>query len=109
MTKFLTLAEIRKMAVGKNIRFSNKLSKAELAKELNLDEKVLYKPSDVSNASNAREVFITNVDTQVVTKCKSIYQCSKLVGKKYGSVHYFVNCGNAFVDKDGNKVRLSFA
>ena len=103
MTKILTLKEIRKIAVGKNIRFSNKLSKAELAKELNLDEELYNRPS------NAKEVLITNVDTQVATKCKSIYQCSKLVGKSYGSTHYFVNCGHAFVDKDGNKVRLSFA
>jgi len=103
MTKILTLAEIRKMAVGKNIRFSKKLSKEELAKELNLNEEVYKRPS------KAREVLITNIDTQDTTKCKSIYQCSKLLGKRYGSVHYFVNCGNAFVDKDGNKVRLSFA
>ena len=103
MTKILTLKEIRKMAVGKKIKYSNKLSKVELAKALNLDEEVYNRPS------NAREVLIINVDTQVVTKCKSIYQCSKVVGKSYGSVHYFVNCGNAFVDKDGNKVRLSFA
>ena len=103
MTKILTLKEIRKMAVEKNIKFPNKLSKAELVKMLNLDEEVYKKPS------NAMEVLITNVDTQVVTKCKSIYQCSKVLGKRYGSVHYFVNCGNAFVDKDGNKVRLSFA
>ena len=103
MTKILTLKEIRKMAVGKKIKNAQKLSKAELAKELNLDEEVYKRPS------NAREVFITNVDTQVVTKCKSIYQCSKLVGKSYGSTHYFVNCGNAFVDKDGNNVILSFA
>ena len=103
MTKILTLREIRKMAVGKNIKHSNKLSKEELAKALNLDEEVYKRPS------NAREVFITNVDTQVVTKCKSIYQCSKVLDKRYNLVHYFVNCGNAFVDKDGNKVRLSFA
>ena len=103
MTKILTLKEIRKMAVGKKIKYSNKLSKVELAKALNLDEEVYNRPS------NAREVLIINVDTQVVTKCKSIYQCSKVVGKSYGLVHYFVNCGNAFVDKDGNKVRLSFA
>ena len=99
----LTLGEIRKMAVGKNIKHSNKLSKVELAKALNLDEEVYNRPS------NAREVLIINVETQVVTKCKSIYQCSKVVGKSSGLVHYFVNCGNAFVDKDGNKVRLSFA
>ena len=91
------------MAVGKKIKNAQKLSKIELAKVLNLDEGVLYKPS------NGKEVLIINVDTQVVTKCKSIYQCSKVLGKKYGSVHYFVNCGNEFVDKDGNKVRLSFA
>ena len=103
MTKILTLQEIRKMAVGKNIRFSNKLSKEELAKKLNLDEEVYKRPS------NAKEVLITNVDTQVVTKCKSIYQCAKMVGKRHGSARYFVNCGNTFVDKDGNKVRLSFA
>ena len=103
MTKILTLKEIRKMAVGKKIKNAQKLSKAELAKELNLDEEVYKRPS------NAREVFITNVDTQVATKCKSIYQCSKLVGKSYGSTHYFVNCGHAFVDKDGNNVILSFA
>jgi len=103
MTKILTLAEIRKMAVGKKIKNAQKLSKEELAKELNLDQEVYKRPS------NAREVLITNVDTQVVTKCKSIYQCSKVVGKSYGSTHYFVNCGNAFVDKDGNEVRLSFA
>ena len=103
MTKILTLAEIRKMAVGKNIRFSNKLSKEELAKALNLDEEVYKRPS------NAREVLITNVDTQVIIKCKSIYQCSKVLDKSSGLVHYFVNCGNEFLDKDGNKVRLSFA
>jgi len=103
MTKFLTLREIRKMAVGKNIKYSNKLSKEELAKALNLDEEVYKKPS------KAREVLITNVDTQVVKKCKSMHQCSKVVGKNPGSVHYFVNCGHVFVDKDGNKVRLSFA
>ena len=103
MTKILTLKEIRKMVVGQKIKYSNKLSKVELAKALNLDEEVYNRPS------NAREVLIINVDTQVVTKCKSIYQCSKVVGKSSGLVHYFVNCGNAFVDKDGNKVRLSFA
>ena len=103
MTKFLTLREIQKMAVGKKIKHFNKLSKVELAKELNLDEELYNRPS------NAREVLITNVDTQVVTKCKSIYQSSKLVGKSYGSAYYFVNCGKEFVDKDGNKVRLSFA
>ena len=103
MAKFLTYQEMRRMAVSKKIKNPNKLSKAELAKELNLDEEVYNRPS------NAKEVLITNVDTQVATKCKSIYQCSKLVGKSYGSTYYFVNCGNAFVDKDGNKVRLSFA
>ena len=103
MTKILTLTEIRKMAVGKNIKFAGKLSKEELAKKLNLDEKLWKRPS------NAKEVFITNVDTQVVTKCKSIYQCSKILDKKYNMVHYFANCGNPFVDKDGNKIRLSFA
>ena len=103
MAKFLTLKEIRKMAVGKNIKYSNKLSKSELAKALNLDEKLYNRPS------NAKEVLVTNVDTQLATKCKSIYQCSKLVGKSYGSTHYFVNCGHAFVDKYGNNVILSFA
>ena len=103
MTKILTLKEIRKMAVGKKIKNAQKLSKEELAKALNLDEEVYKRPS------NAREVLITNVDTQVVTKCKSIYQCSKMLGKRSGSVHYFAICGNEFVNKDGNKVRLSFA
>ena len=103
MVKFLTYQEMRRMAVSKKIKNAEKLSKSELAKVLNLDEELYNRPS------NAKEVLITNVDTQVATKCKSIYQCSKLVGKSYGTTHYFVNCGNAFVDKDGNKVRLSFA
>ena len=102
MVTYMTFQEMRRMAVSKKIKNPNKLSKIELAKELNLDEGVLYKPT-------GKEVLITNVDTQVVTKCKSIYQCSKLVGKSYGSTHYYVNCGNEFVDEDGNKVRLSFA
>ena len=102
MATFMTYQEIRKMAVGKKIKNAQKLSKIELAKVLNLDEGVLYKPT-------GKEVLIINVDTQVVTKCKSINQCSKAVGKSFGSVHYFVNCGNVFVDKDGNNVRLSFA
>ena len=103
MVTYMTFQELRKMAVGKKIKNAHKFSKVELAKELNLDEEVYNKPS------NAREVLITNVETQVVTKCKSIYQCSKVVGKSYGSTHYFINCGNEFLDKDGNKVRLSFA
>ena len=102
MATFMTYQEMRRMAVSKKIKNAEKLSKIELAKVLNLDEGVLYKPT-------GKEVLITNVDTQVITKCKSIYQCSKVLGKRYGSVHYFVNCGHAFVDKDGNKVRLSFA
>ena len=102
MVTFMTYQEMRRMAVREKIKNIKKLSKEELAKELNLDEGVVYKPT-------GKEVLITNVDTQVITKCKSIYQCSKVLGKRYGSVHYFINCGNAFVDKDGNKVRLSFA
>jgi len=103
MAKFLTYQEMRRMAVSKKIKNAEKLSKSELAKVLNLDEELYNRPS------NAKEVLIMNVDTQVATKCKSIYQCSKLVGKSYGSTHYFVNCGHAFVDKDGNNVILSFA
>ena len=103
MTNFLTFQEMCKMAVSKKIKNAQKLSKAELAKVLNLDEELYNKPS------NAKEVLITNVDTQVVKKCKSIYQCAKVLGKSCGLIHYFANCGNAFVDKDGNKVRLSFA
>ena len=103
MVTYMTFQELRKMAVGKKIKNAHKFSKAELVKMLNLGEEVYNRPS------NAREVLITNVDTQVVTKCKSINQCSKVVGKSYGLTHYFINCGNVFVDKDGNNVRLSFA
>ena len=99
----MTLRELQKMAVGKKIKYYMKLSKTELVKELNLDEKLVCKPKNVN------EVLITNVKTQVVTRCKSIYQCSKLLEKNPGSVHYYITCGNEFVDKDGNKVRLSLA
>ena len=102
MTTYITVQELRKMAVGKKIKYSQKLSKIELVRALNLDERVLCKPS------NAKEVLIINVDTQVVTKCKSIYQCSKVLDKNSGLVYYYLKCGNEFVDKDGNKVRLSF-
>ena len=64
------------MAVGKKIKYYMKLSKTELVKALNLDERLVCKPS------NVKEVMITNVETQVVTRCKSIYQCSKLLKKK---------------------------
>jgi len=99
---FMTYQEIRKMAVKNNIKNANKISKKDLVKALNLDEGVLYKPT-------GKEVFVINVDTQVRVKCKSIYQCSKLLGKRPGSVHYFLNCGKEFMDKDGNKVRVSLA
>ena len=103
MATYMTVQELRKMATGKKIKHLLKLSKIELVKALNLDERLVCKPS------NVKEVLITNVDTQVVTKYKSIYQCSKALEKNYGLVHYYVKCGNEFVDKDGNKVRLSFA
>ena len=103
MATYMTVQELRKMATGKKIKHLLKLSKIELVKALNLDERLVCKPS------NAREVLITNVNTRVVIKYKSIYQCSKALDKKYGSVHYYVKCGNEFVNKDGNKVRLSFA
>ena len=103
MATYITLQELRKLAVGKKIKYSQKLSKTELVKALNLDERLVCKPS------NAKEVLITNADTQVVTKCKSIYQCSKLLKKNAGLVHYYIKCENEFVDNDGNKVRLSFA
>ena len=103
MATYMTVQELRKMATGKKIKNLLKLSKIELVKALNLDERLVCKPS------NVKEVLITNVDTQVVTKYKSIYQCSKALDKYPGFVHYYLKCGNEFVDKDGNKVRLSFA
>ena len=103
MTTYMTVEELRKMATGKKIKYFRKLSKIELVKALNLDEKMVCKPL------KAKEVLITNVDTQVVTKYKSINQCSKVLEKNSGLVYYYLKCGNEFVDKDGNKVRLSFA
>ena len=99
----MTLRELQKMAVGKKIKYYMKLPKTELVKALNLDEKLVCKPS------NVKEVLITNVETQVVTRCKSINHCSKLLEKNSGLVHYYLKCGNEFVDKVGNKVKLSFA
>ena len=99
----MTLRELRKMAVGKKIKYAQKLLKIDLVKALNLDERLVCKPS------NAREVLVTNVDTQAVIKYKSIYQCAKALGTYPGSVQYYIKCGNEFVDKDGNKVRLSYA
>ena len=103
MESYMTLQEIRKMAVGKKIKNYMKLSKTDLVKKLNLDEKIVCKPS------NAKEVLITNVETQVVTRCKSIYQCSKMLKKNNGSIQYYIKCGNEFMDVNGNKVKLSFA
>ena len=99
----MTLQEIRKRAVGKKIKNYMKLSKTDLVKKLNLDEKIVCKPS------NAKGVLITNLDTQAVTRCKSIYQCSKILEKNHGSIHHFLKCGNSFLNKNGNKVILSFA
>ena len=99
---FMTYQEIRRMAVKNNIKYANKLSKKELVKALNLDEEVLYRQT-------GKEVFVINIDTQVRVKYKSIYSCSKLLGKRPGSIHYFLNCGKEFMDKDGNKVRVTSA
>ena len=96
----MTLRELQKMAVGKKIKYCSRLSKIELVKALNLDEKLVCK---------SKEVLITNVDTQVVTKYKNIQQCSKALGKYSGSVRHHLIYENEFVDKDGNKVRVSFA
>ena len=103
MATYMTVQELRKMATGKKIKHLLKLSKIELVKALNLDERLVCKPS------NVKKVLITNVDTQVITKYKSINQCSKALDKNSGLVYYYLKCGNEFVDKDGNKVRLSFA
>ena len=103
MTTHMTLQELRKMAVGKKIKYYMKLSKTVLVKALNLDERLVCKPS------NVKEVLITNVETQVATRCKSTYKCSKLLKKNVGSIQYYIKCGNEFTDEDGNKVRLSFA
>ena len=99
----MTLRELQKMAVGKKIKYYMKLSKIELVKALNLDEKIVCKPP------NAKEVLITNVETKVVTRCKSIYQCSKILNRNNGSIQYYIKCGNQFTDDDGNRVILSFA
>ena len=99
---FMTYQEIRRMAVKNNIKYANKLSKKELVKALNLDEEVLHRQT-------GKEVFVINIDTQVRVKYKSIYYCSKLLGKRPGSIHYFLNCGKEFMDKDGNKVIVTSA
>ena len=99
----MTLEELRKMASEKKIKKYIKLSKVELVKALNLDETLVCKPSKV------KEVLITNSDTKEILRCKSMYQCSKLLSKNIGSIHYYCKHGSEFTDKDGNKIRLSFA
>ena len=96
----MTIRELKKMASEKKIKYYTNLSKIELVKALNLDEKLVCKP---------KEVLITNVDTQVVTKYKNIHQCSKALGKYFGSIRHHLIYENEFVDEDGNKVRASFA
>ena len=96
----MTIRELKKMARDQKIKYYSRLSKIELVKALNLDEKLVCKP---------KEVLITNVDTQVVTKYKNMHQCSKALGTYFGSIHHHLTCGNEFVDNDGNKVRVSYA
>ena len=103
MTTYMTLQELRKMAAGKKIKKYIKLSKLELAKALNLDETIVCK------SPNAKKVLITNSDTKEILKCKSMGQCSKLLCKNIGSISYYCKHGSEFTDKDGNKIRLSFA
>ena len=96
----MTIRELKKMASEKKIKYYTNLSKIELVKALNLDEKLVCKP---------KEVLITNVDTQVVTKYKNIHQCSKALGKYFGAIHHHLIYESEFVDDDGNKVRVSYA
>ena len=100
MTTYMTIRELQKMAIEKKIKYYSSLSKIELVKALNLDEKLICKP---------KEVLITNVDTQVVTKYKNMHQCSKALGKYPGSIRHHLIYENEFVDNDGNKVRVSYA
>ena len=96
----MTIRELKKMASEKKIKHYTDLSKIELVKVLNLDEKLVCKP---------KEVLITNVDTQVVTKYKNTNKCSKALGRSFGVIRHHLIYESEFMDDDGNKVRVSYA
>ena len=103
MATYMTVQELRKMAAEKKIKYYLKLSKVELVKALNLDETIVCKPS------NAKEVLITYLDTKKILRCKSMYQCSKLLNKNIGSIDHYLRAGTVLTDKDRNEITLSFA
>ena len=103
--------ELRKAASEKKIKYYYKLSKVELVKALNLDETIVCKPS------KAKEVLITYFPSNSKVEggeakklmCKSMYQCSKLLNKKIGSMQHYLRTGTPLKDKDGNEITLAFA
>ena len=106
MTSFIPQHELRKMASEKKIKYYAKMSKYELAKALNLDETIVCK------SPIAKEVIITNSQTgEEIKRCKSMYQCSKLLNKNISSIIYYLRTNREFhsaaLCKDGYKIRLS--
>ena len=87
MATYMTVRELRKIVSEKKIKYYVKLTKVELVKALNLDETIVYKPS------KAKEVLITYLDSKKILRCKSMYQCSKLLNKNIGSIHHYLTAG----------------
>ena len=100
MTTFMTLEQLWKIGKIKNY---GKLSKKELVKELGFDENIVCRPS------NAKPVWIENIDNEEITLCESIYRCAKVLNKRLSSVQYFIRTGRQFKDDNGHSIILSLA
>ena len=100
MTTFMTLQQLCKIASERKIKNYGKFSKKELVKELGFDENIFCRPS------NAKKVWIHNLDNEEMELCESINKCSKRLNKRLGSIQYAINTKRKFKDDDGNTIIL---
>ena len=83
----MLVSELRKLAKNNGIKYYAKYSKEKLAEIFDID---------VSNDKKSIPVQVVNLDTNDIKEFQSIYKCSKMIGKKQGSLSYFLKSGNCF-------------
>ena len=80
-------SELRELAKNNGIKYFARYRKDELAKMFDID---------VSDDKRSMSVQIVNLDTGDIKEFQSIYKCGKTIGKKRGSLSYFLKNAKCF-------------
>ncbi len=106
---YMTNEELRNIARDNGIKNPRKYTKHELAIKLGYDPEIVCPVNKIQYlAIPPRKICILYLDTDEKVDVRSIHQCSNLLKKNPGSIHYSLKHGG-MLKTDHGLVQLCYA